>query len=148
MKYRLFFGVVAVCILFSVFSTHYHIPIIQTGTYILKDSSGTSSEVDVELTFNRYFFRPTLITGTIKLGDGIYTNTASHLMAKPLELLSMKIQEYTQKFFFGEMFQSENGNWDDTILLSGIQFDNSLNIASFTIHHSYTNTTWTLSETP
>ena len=78
-KKRLF-RILAVSALLGIliFTFAYHLPIDRSGTYVLTvlnhpdDTTPVYETAEMEITLHRFFFRPTLVRGKIRLGDRTY----------------------------------------------------------------------------
>ena len=81
MRKKLLCGILAgVIVLFVIFAIVYHLPLDRSGTYVLtvlnqpEDTAEIYETAEMEITLHRSFFRPTLVRGTIKLGEQTYVD--------------------------------------------------------------------------
>ena len=81
MRKKLITGILAgMIVLSAVFVFVYHLPLDRSGTYVLtvlnkpEDTAVIHETAETEITFHRFFFRPTLVRGTIKLGEQVYVD--------------------------------------------------------------------------
>lgn len=81
MKKKLLIGILIV--LPVVLAFVYHLPLDRSGTYMLtvlnepEDTTPVYETAEMEITVHRFFFRPTLVRGTIKLGEQMYLDIRS-----------------------------------------------------------------------
>jgi len=74
--FRILAGIVLLIVLIVAFV--YHLPIDRSGTYVLTvlnqpdDTTPVYETAEMEITLHRFFFRPTLVRGVIRLGDRTY----------------------------------------------------------------------------
>ena len=75
-RFRILAGSALLIVLVSAFV--YHLPIDRSGTYVLTvlnhpdDTTPVYETAEMEITLHRFFFRPTLVRGEIRLGDRTY----------------------------------------------------------------------------
>ena len=81
MKKKLLRGIlIGGVVLLAVFAFVYHLPLDRSGTYTLtvlnkpEDGTAIHETAEMEITLHRFFFRPTLVRGTIKLGEQVYVD--------------------------------------------------------------------------
>jgi len=79
--FRILAGIVLLIVLIVAFV--YHLPIDRSGTYTLtvlnhpEDTTPVYETAEMEITLHRFFFRPTLVRGEIRLGDRTYLDIRS-----------------------------------------------------------------------
>ena len=81
MKKKLLRGIlIGGVVLLAVFAFVYHLPLDRSGTYTLtvlnepEDGTAIYETAEMKITLHRFFFRPTLVRGTIKLGEQVYVD--------------------------------------------------------------------------